>query len=87
MTILMLLLILFQLLSRKFPLPEGQTVLTEGQLNQYTREYLQILVNKKLLVRFKVVWRRTLEREVKFLHLSKVIALAIHFFITAPLST
>ena len=54
MTILMFLLILFQLLSRKFPLPEGQTVLTEGQLNQYTRKYLQILVTKKLLVRFIV---------------------------------
>ena len=54
MTILMFLTILFQLLSRKFPLPEGQTVLTEGQLNQYTREYLQILVTKKLLVRFIV---------------------------------
>ena len=38
----------FQLLSKKFPLPAGQVTLTEEQLDQYTREYLQILVNKKV---------------------------------------
>lgn len=42
----------FQLLSKKFPLPAGQVTLTEEQLDQYTREYLQILANSKELVRF-----------------------------------
>ncbi|XP_078355938.1 uncharacterized protein LOC144640730, partial [Oculina patagonica] len=38
-----------ELLRRKFPLPAGQVILEEKQLNQYTREYLQILVDKKVL--------------------------------------